>query len=279
MKTSLMSFIIVSAAFAGFYEVRAQNEKSVPPEANFEGTGEADVFSSARLPITNSTQFYLPLPRTLVKPIFLRQSFPSQVNTELGLLPVGGDLMLFGLQLEYAFNDRLSLTAFKDGYADLEPDATLGSDDGFANLAAGLKYVLIHKPDSQYVLSGYAGLELPTGEDEVFQGTGDGSLNLILSELKLYVDWQFTGALGIHLPFNDDVESTTGFLSAHAGYNLTDRIYPLVELNCYHVFSEGDGGERFSKQVGGAVPSVVRFEGGDLLNLGASHAKDIMQLQ
>jgi hypothetical protein len=44
---------------------------------------------------------------------------------------------------------------------------------------------------------------------------------------------------------------------------------PLVELNWFHVLDAGDGTGNFPSQVGGAVPAVLEFEGGDVFNLGA----------
>ena len=49
---------------------------------------------------------------------------------------------------------------------------------------------------------------------------------------------------------------------------------PLIELNWNSVLDEGDGGNRYDAQLGGALPGAIAFEGGDLLNWGASHGKD-----
>ncbi len=106
----------------------------------------------------------------------------------------------------------------------------------------------------------------------MWQGAGDGALNLVVSDVKLWGRWQFASAIDGHIPFNTGAESTTGFASAHLSYWLTEWLAPLVEVNWYHVFDSGDGGLRFGDQLGGAVPSVVQFEGGDLINLGASNA-------
>jgi len=228
-------------------------------------------FDAARRPISNPTLFDLALPRTNVHAIYMHQNLPSQINTILGNLPLGGDLDVYALQLEYAINDRLSIVATKDGYIDFNPDSTLSSSSGFANLAAGLKYAFILDPVQQLALSGSLTIELPTGDGEVFQGNGDGAANLSTAALKLVNDWQFAGALGVHLPFDSDAESTTGFLSAHAGYNITERLYGLVEVNWYSVLSEGDGNKAFNNQAGGAVPAVANFEGGDLINLGSAN--------
>lgn len=230
----------------------------------------ADGFAQARRPISNPTLFDLALPGTNVHPIFIYHGLPNRVNTILGDLPVGGDVEVYALQFEIALNDRLSIVATKDGYVDFnaDDDGVLSEETGFANLGAGLKYAFIRDDASRTALSGTMTFELPTGNSDVFQGEGDGAVNLILNGLKLIDDWQFAGSIGAQIPFSDE-QSTMAFVSAHASYELCQYFIPLVELNWFHVLDAGDGTGNFPSQVGGAVPAVLEFEGGDVFNLGA----------
>jgi hypothetical protein len=107
----------------------------------------------------------------------------------------------------------------------------------------------------------------------VFQGAGDGSANLILSQLKLWDKWQLAAAQGLQVPFDSDF-ATTGFLSGHLSYEICSWFIPLVELNWIHVFDEGDGGRRFTSQADGNVPAVATFEGADIINWGAANGED-----
>jgi Putative MetA-pathway of phenol degradation len=234
-----------------------------------------DAFASARRPISNPTLFDLALPRTNAHAIFIHQQMPNSVAIAGGgSLPVGGDFQVYALQLEYALNERLSIVATKDGYVDFNPDATLSEEEGFANLAAGLKYAFIYQPENGFALSGTTTIEIPTGDSDVTQGNGDGAVNLILSALKIDGEWQFAGGAGVHVPFDNDAESMTSFVSAHVSYEVCQYFTPLIELNWYHVLNEGDGGSRYSAQAGGALPGLIGFEGGDLLNWGAANSKD-----
>jgi Putative MetA-pathway of phenol degradation len=232
-------------------------------------------FENAIRPISNPTLFDSALPGTNIHPIFMYQQLPNTVHTELGNLPLGGDLEVYALQAEFAVNERLSIVATKDGYVTFHPDnKTLWSkESGFANIGAGLKYAFIYDPANSTAVSGTATFEIPTGDSEVFQGEGDGSVNLILSGLKLWDKFELAGAGGVTLPFSDDL-STTSFVSAHASYRICPWFIPLVETNWYHVISDGNGEARFSQQAGGAVPIVIDHEGGDLLNLGGSNATE-----
>lgn len=256
----LLAALIAAPAYAG---------ESTPPPAT--PPPASDPFALARRPITNPTLFDLAIPRTNIHPIFMYQSLPDKVATTLGELPVGGDFQVYAVQAEYAFNDKISLVATKDGYIDFNPDSTLTADEGFANIAAGLKYVLYSNLESGYAMSGTATVELPLGDSEVWQGEGDGAINLILNNLKMAGDWQLASSIGARIPFSDS-DSTIGFASAHVSYAVTEKFMPLLELNWFHVFDDGAGESRFPTQAGGAVPAVAQFEGGDLINLGASNA-------
>lgn len=152
----------------------------------------------------------------------------------------------------------------------MNPDATLSAGSGFANLGAGLKYAFIYDPSAGTALSGTVTFELPTGNSDVFQGEGDGAANLILSGLQMVGSWEFAGGAGLILPFSDE-QSTSSWVSAHASDEVCKWFIPLVELNWFQVLNAGNGTGNFSSQLGGAVPAVVAFEGGDFFNLGASN--------
>lgn len=228
----------------------------------------SDGFAQARRPISNPTLFDLALPTTNVHPLFVYHGLPDRINTALGNLPLGGDVELYALQFEIALNDRLSIVATKDGYVDVNPDNTASSESGFANLGAGLKYAFILDPVSKTALSGTATFELPTGNSDVFQGEGDGAVNLILSGLKLVDNWQFAAGVGAQIPFSGE-QSAEAWISTHVSYEVRPWFIPLVEVNWFHVIDSGNGTGNYPDQVGGALPAVIEFEGGDLFNLGA----------
>lgn len=256
IATLATSAVLGSLASAGDFL------KSLPQQA-------PEGFENARRPITNPTLFDLALPTTNIRPIYAHHNLPGSVSTAGGgTVPLGGDLDVYALQFEIALSERLSIVATKDGYIDIN-DNTLngaGYGNGFANLGGGLKYAFLLDPATGTALSGSATLELPTGDSEVFQGEGDGAINLILSGLKLHDDWQFAGAVGTQIPFSDE-QATNLFVSAHASYEVNKWFIPLVELNWFHVVNAGDGGNLFP-----GVSNAINFEGSDFFNLGAAGA-------
>ena len=228
-------------------------------------------------PISNPVYFDSPNVGALVHPIFLHQAHPDRVSVDhpaLGKtqLPAGGDFQVYALQFEIPLQEDLSLIAVKDGYIDFNPDATFSKEEGIADLAAGLKWVF--KEADTSLFSTRLVYEAPIGDDEVWQGNGDGTVNLGLSGMSMQGHLFVAGTGGVIVPIDDEEESTSAYTSWHVSGCLYDRLFPLVELNYFRVLSEGDGVSQFTSQVDGAVPAVARFEGGDLINLGAVHADD-----
>lgn len=268
-QVTLMTLALSGAVMAGDFNPII--ETLAPP-----ASPNADAFSNLVHTVTNPTLFDLAVPKTQIRPIFLHHRLPDQLNLSGGgQLDFGGDLQLFALQFEYALSERLSIVAMKDGYVDFNPDNTevFNEADGFANIGGGLKYAFILDHENTFAASVSAMFEFPWGTEDVFQGEGDGIVHVTVQTVKAWDRLQFAGGAGIQVPL-DDSFSTQGFFSAHLSYRVNDWFIPLVELNYFTVFDEGDGGNRFDSQAGGGVPSVAPSEGADLLNFGASDSSD-----
>lgn len=260
-----LALALPTAAIAGDYTV---------PLGNSSPSVSADPFARAIRPVTSPTLFDLAVPRTSANLIYMNQSMPNTI-TATGGAPValGGDFDVYALQLEYALSERTSIIASKDGYIDFNPDNTLNSNEGFANLGAGIKHALIYNPEDQFILSGIIGVEIPTGNSDVWQGRGDGALDLRLTTVKLWDRFQLATSASLHIPF-DSSESFTGMVNLHASYEISPWFIPLIELSWFRTIDEGDGSFTFKDQLGNAVPQIASFEGGDLVNWGTANGED-----
>jgi len=198
-------------------------------------------------PMTNPTHFEDPRNLTEARFIYLRHKVPQAI---LG----GGEVNLFALQLRAAITDRLSVIATKDGYIDSN---LVGN--GWADLAAGLKYNLLRDPAGQGLLSIGGTYELANGSARSFQGNGNGVFNFFLSGAQKLTDRaNYIGAFGVRLPRDTVAETSMMFWSHHVDRRITDRVYLLAEANWYHWLDSGAGG----------IPGV---EGGDIFNFGSTN--------
>jgi|LQYC01.1.fsa_nt_gi hypothetical protein len=234
-----------------------------------------DEFGRFIKPVTNPVYFDEPFNRTYIQVVTAYQNLPSHINTILGDVKLDGQLQLTALRINYAVNERFSIVAAKDGYIDFKPDHTLKDESGWGDIAAGMKYAFILDPKNEFVLSGKVLFEFTQGSRDVFQGNGDGNASPSLSFLKGYKNFQLCGIVGGIIPFDSGEESTMLYDSWHVSYDLMgsicgsdakNKIFPLIELNHFRVLDNGHRDE--------LVASVARFEGGDVINLGAQNSDD-----
>ncbi|OCC16332.1 hypothetical protein DBT_0149 [Dissulfuribacter thermophilus] len=192
---------------------------------------------------------------TMVRPIYLYQRLPNKIEPspavkallkqKLGVdkIPLDGHVNGFAVQFSYAFNERFSFVAVKDGYADINADGgVLDWEDhsGWLDLAAGFQYSFLYDPENDFIVSGRLVAELPTGSDDVFQGNGDGNIAPSVLFLKGIGNLQINGVLGFVISMDNDDENTLFYDSWHISYAVTNWFRPLVELNHFHVLSAGD---------------------------------------
>lgn len=204
-------------------------------------------------PVTNPVFFEDPRSRTRLRFLFINQLIPE------GSLLQGGDLQVYGLEATFALTERLSIIAQKDGYIELQSDL-LPNTEGTADIATGLKYVLIRDVENQFIVSTGVQYEWSNGSSDVFQGNGDGVWNVFLSGGKeICCDTHFVAAFGGHFPSDPSAESTSLYYSLHLDHALTDQFYALWEMNGLHYTRSGR-----------AIPGLDE-EGGDLINLGAGN--------
>jgi hypothetical protein len=198
-------------------------------------------------PMTNPVYFEDPRNLTEARLIFLQHKVPLAAG--------GGDIQVYALQIRAALTERLSFIATKDGYIVSSNPVV---DDGWADVAAGLKYLLYSDPANQVLASGGGVYELPVGSQRSAQGNGDGTFDLFLTGgALLWENTHWIGAGGFVLPTDDNAESTWCYVSNHFDYEVVDRVYSLVEVNWYHWLESGNNG----------IPGV---EGGDLFNFGST---------
>ena len=217
-------------------------------------------------PVTNPVYFDEAQNISYVHVVNAYQDLPKRISTKLGRVPLNGHLNMTAVRATYAFNEKFSLIAAKDGYIDFKPEHTLGHDSGWSDISAGFKYALFYCPQEEFIVSGKLLFEFSQGTRDVFQGNGDGNAAPSVTFLKGYDKWQFMGTLGMIIPFNAKQESTEIYQSYHVSYALTPQFFPLIELNHFCVARQAGREE--------LVASIAKFEGGDVINLGSQHGID-----
>jgi hypothetical protein len=205
-------------------------------------------------PITNPILAKDPRSLTELRPLFVAHWIPPANALS------DGDFQVYAAQIRVALSERLQFIAEKDGYAVLRPTSGAPRQDGWLNLAAGLKYVLVRDVENQFLVSAGFQYEPQTGEAAVFQSQGDGLMTVFGTVGKEFgCFWHFIGNMGYQFGFDNDQSNDLFYMSLHLDRQCFGWLYPLVEMNWFHYTRSGNWG----------IPAAVG--GGDgLLNLGTS---------
>ena len=199
-------------------------------------------------PMTNPLFFEDPRALTEARAIFAHHRVPLAAG--------GNDVRYYALQLRARLSENVSLIATKDGYID-SSNPLVG--DGWADIAAGLKFTLLRDECSQRLLSGGFTFDLPVGEAAPLQGNGNGELHLFMTGArKIGCRGHWLSATGIRAPFNSNEESTSSYWSNHFDYKVARRLYLFTEANWYHWLKSGRNA------------TLNGVEGLDLINLGST---------
>ncbi|MFV0444061.1 MAG: hypothetical protein ACK5Q5_10870 [Planctomycetaceae bacterium] len=176
-------------------------------------------------PMSNPFFFEDPRMLTEARIIFANHHLPNSLG--------GDNAQLYAAQVRVRLTENLSLIANKDGFLVSQSPIL---DDGWADVAAGLKLSLFTDPDSQFLLSTGFTFEFPSGQRRTLQGNGDGEFNLFLTggaELFENVHWLSTG--GVRLPTNRNQENQVAYWSNHIDKQFGDSgFYLFNEWNWYH---------------------------------------------
>jgi hypothetical protein len=247
------------------------------------GEGE-NKFKRYVAPVSSPTMNESPYITSELRPIFIHNVMP---NTFLSSgANQAGSINLWALQARVALTDRLGLIATKDGYAEITPTATLPKDNGYANVALGLKYALINRPKSEGILSVGARYEAPSGNlrfrndqngrnlglpagSAYIQGSGDGFLDVFFTGAKSFDKLGLQASIGHNTALDQDMDTSMLHWGAHADYELLPGFFPLVEFNGYTTTTDAS---RLRTNLLEALGERRGFEGMDLVNFGSGRS-------
>lgn len=211
-------------------------------------------------PVTNPVFFEDPFIRSEIEPVFLWTSLDGALAPGVD---VGGDIFLYAAQIRYALTDRLAIIATKDGYVDANP-RLLAHEEGFADLALGIKYALIDNEEHEFILTPGFEVELPTGNQDVFQGNGMGEWDFFVAAAKGCEKAHAVANVGVRIPNNFADETAGVHYSLQLDYHTCRYFIPFVSLNAFTTLN--------SASHNGGLPIGLPFEGADLINFGSSQA-------
>lgn len=151
----------------------------------------------------------------------------------------GGHAQVAALQLRLALTEQIQLVAYKDGWTAI--NSGLVDESGWNDIAAGLKWNFIQNWEEQFHMAVGAGYQFSLGDDDVLQD--DSQWRLWTSINKGFGKFHLGGTFNVLFGDNgDDGLGSSDWLcwNVHADYRLTDHISPVLEINGYHTFNDGN---------------------------------------
>jgi hypothetical protein len=269
-RSIALALSLVALAAGGGPAAAAQPEDCPTwlPDFRCERAGRYEGFT---MPVTMPYLFEEPFNTSNVSAHVVYHEFPGDSIID------GGHLTVLAIQARVAITDRLGFIATKDGFVWYRPgNALLRNQQGFFDIAAGLKYVLIDRPEDDLIVSTTLRFDIPTGSHDVYSGNGDGVAIPGLSWGWGWGDFHVIGDLGGRIPFDSEAESTSFFYNFHFDYALHPNFVPFVEVNGTHWTGSGDGELDIRTKIGTLDLDTVQAalgtgheEGNDVVNLGS----------
>jgi len=203
-------------------------------------------------PVSSPLYFFDPFIDTRANLLYVWHKFPKKSALK------GGDLSVWAMPIWVALTERLQLTATCDGYSRIRARA-LRPDEGWNDLAIGLKYNLIADVENQFLLSTGLSWRLSNGHALTLHGGVD-ELNPYVTAAKAFGKWRTIGTLGGRIPMNRHMGNSILYENLHISYELLENFFPLVEFNGVQYLSNSD---RLPLGVGGL----------DYANIGSNDVK------
>lgn len=178
---------------------------------------------------------------------YLYHDFDS--NNVLG----NGHANAVAAQLRLALTDQLQFVAYKDGWININTPVV--DEDGFFDLAAGLKWNFYQNWKQQLHAAVGAGYEFRTGEGEVLQNDSEARFWASVNKGfdRLHLGAMLNGFVGVN--GNDGLGNSDRISwHLHADYAVTDWFSSVVEVSGYHTIHEQG--------------AVLNVSGVDVANLG-----------
>lgn len=191
-------------------------------------------FEKFHEPLGQPLYFESPFNDTGLRALYLRHNFSDDSTLQ------GGNVTIYALQARLALTERLALIATKDGYSEF--DSGIIQDEGWNDLAAGLKYVLVADRESQFALTPGIRYQAKNGHLGTLQGGVD-EVSPFVSVAKGVDNVHFLGNATLRLPLDGDDGNTVGHWDLHCDFDLNPKseavVSPLLEVHGVHYLDDG----------------------------------------
>lgn len=184
-------------------------------------------------PVGQPIYFESPFINTSARLIYIYHTFAEGSQLQ------GGDLNVVAAQARLAITERLALIATKDGYSWLNPGIFPAEEDGWNDIALGLKYAFYVDREAQMVITGGARWQWANGNHQVLQGYSQ-EISPFVSLAKGWDKFHLIADATVRLPFDDNDGNTVFQWDAHFDYEVFEGFAPCIELHGLHYWTNAE---------------------------------------
>lgn len=192
-------------------------------------------FEDFHEPIGQPLYFESPFNDTGLRFLYLRHNFDRDSVLQ------GGNVTVYALQARLALTERLALIATKDGYSELET-GLLGEDEGWNDIAAGLKYSLLVDRDNDRVVTAGLRYQAENGHRGILQGGVD-EFSPFVSGAQGFGRAHVIGGMTLRVPTDRNDGNVVGHWDLHFDYDVNPGaqavLAPTLEVHGVHYLDDG----------------------------------------
>jgi len=169
-----------------------------------------------------------------IEPRAVTQIFPVFGSSWIspGHIFPNGDVQAYGAGLQVALGERFSFGLNQGGYITSQ---FRENRDGWLNLGGFAQYMVVRDVCNQFFVTAGIRWIAPSGEAEVFQGTGPANLAPYLTLGKEFGEFHVLATTGYEFPVGGgSAPSHNYYANFHLDRRFAGWLYPLVEVNCSH---------------------------------------------
>ena len=192
-------------------------------------------FEQFHNPIGSPIYFESPLINTEIRPIFMHHVFPQSSQLK------GGQVNVIAAQARVALTDRLAFIATKDGFSFIST-GILGTEDGWNDIAAGLKYAFWVDEANEFIATGGVRYEFANGSSRTLQRS-DQEWSPFLSVAKGFGDFHAVAGVSYRIPEHPDKGNEILHWDFSFSYDIAKEVLPgfapVLEFHGIHYLTNG----------------------------------------
>lgn len=188
-------------------------------------------------PIGQPIYFESPFVNTSARLLYLHHEFAEKSQLQ------GGHVDVVAAQARLAITERIAFIATKDGYSWFKPGIFPETEEGWNDIAIGLKWAFWVDRENDFVATVGGRWQWGNGDSEILQGFSQ-EISPFISFAKGFDRFHAIGNLSLRIPTDSDKGNTILHWDLHLDYEIAPEMLPglapCIEFHGVHYLKDAD---------------------------------------